>query len=274
MFVSRCRLFLAAALLAACSSGGPAEGVLNDRRLANSAAISRTRPAVPSVSAARAEPPTPADPSIAAPATALIDTRPRMQRQWDHVASATSEDCRVELAKTGARFRDMPDQKAPNARGCGIPRGVLLSRGPTGIQYSPPLGVDCSFALRLVALESIVQQEAEAELGAPIVRATTVGSFSCRKVIGRLRGWSDGISEHSFGNAVDVTSFQSKKGRVASVLRHFDPGADDPGTAEGRFLRSVKRRIRGELRMRVLGPDFDASHRDHYHLDAGSPRWQ
>jgi hypothetical protein len=201
------------------------------------------------------------------------DDRPRMRRQWDHVVSASDGECVAALTATGAKFRALPEVAAPNARGCGIPRGVLLSRGPTGITYSPPISIDCSLALRLVEIEQIVQEEARTHLDGPIHRVATLGSYACRKVVGRLAGWSDGISEHSFGNAVDIARFDPKKGRGASVLKFYEPDADEPKTAEGRFLRSVQRRVRREAGVRVLGPNFDASHRDHLHIDAGSPRW-
>lgn len=204
----------------------------------------------------------------------ILDERPRPQRQWDHVFAAGADACREQLAATGAKFQPLPDRARPDAKGCGIPHGVLLSRGPTGIRYSPPVSLDCSLALRLVAIEKVVQEEAEAHLQSPIQRVGTLGSYACRGVIGRLAGWSDGISEHSFGNAIDIMRFDPVKGRPASILRGYEMGVDDPTTKEGRFLLAVARRLRREAGVRVLGPDFDASHRDHFHLDAGLPRWR
>ena len=234
----------------------------------------------------------PADPSgldAAAPATSsdphaksggladlapILDERPRPQRQWDHVFAAGAEACREQLAATGAKFQPLPDRPKPDAKGCGSPHGVLLSRGPTGIRYSPPVSLDCSLALRLVEVERVVQEEAETHLESRIQRVGTLGSYACRGVIGRLAGWSDGISEHSFGNAIDIMRFDPVKGRPATILRGYEAGVDEPTTKEGRFLLAVARRLRREAGVRVLGPDFDASHRDHFHLDAGLPRWR
>lgn len=214
-------------------------------------------------------------PGLAArPLPELVDSRPRPLRQWDHVAQAGGGTCREQLAASGAKFQPIPDRQVPDAKGCGIPHGVLLSRGPSGIRYSPPVSLDCGLALKLVEVERVVQEEAELHLGAPVTRVGTLGSFACRKVIGRLAGWSDGISEHSFGNAIDVTRFETAKGAVASVLRGYERGVAEPATAHGRFLRAIAGRLRHEAGVRVLGPDFDASHRDHFHLDAGLPRWR
>jgi hypothetical protein len=199
--------------------------------------------------------------------------RTRPERQWGHIAAASGEDCRERLKQTGAKFRALPDITKPDKRGCGVPRGVIVTKGPTGITYSPPLHIDCSLALRLPEIERVVQEEANASLTAPVVRAATLGSFACRGVIGRLRGWTGGISEHSFGNAFDVSRFDAKNGKRAAVLKSMRPG-EEPTTPEGIFLARVAWRLRRELGVRVLGPNFDPSHRDHLHIDAGSPWWQ
>ncbi|AUX28870.1 uncharacterized protein SOCE836_009550 [Sorangium cellulosum] len=209
-----------------------------------------------------------------ADAAGLRERPPRAQRQWSHIAAAAGADCRDALKQSGARFQALPDVAKPNKKGCGIPHGVLLTRGPTGIVYSPPLQVDCSLALRLADIERVVQEEAETHLGSPIARISTLGSYACREVVGRMRRWSEGLSEHSFGNAFDIARFSPKRGRAVSVLRDYVLHGSDPTTREGRFLRGVARRLRAEgAAARVLGPDFDASHRDHLHIDCGTPRW-
>ncbi|WP_437938796.1 extensin-like domain-containing protein [Sorangium sp. So ce341] len=209
-----------------------------------------------------------------ADAAGLRERPPRAQRQWNHIAAAAGADCRDALKQSGARFQALPDVAKPNKKGCGIPHGVLLTRGPTGIVYSPPLQVDCSLALRLADIERVIQEEAETHLGSPIARISTLGSYACREVVGRMRRWSEGLSEHSFGNAFDISRFSPKRGRAISVLRDYVLYGSDPTTREGRFLRGVTRRLRAEgAAARVLGPDFDASHRDHLHVDCGTPRW-
>ncbi|WP_437814859.1 extensin-like domain-containing protein [Sorangium sp. So ce1078] len=240
-------------------------------------------PAEPAPAVAGGAPATPpaASPGWAGPwvehladAAGLGERPPRAQRQWNHIAAAAGADCRDALKQSGARFQPLPDIAKPNKKGCGIPHGVLLTRGPTGIVYSPPLQVDCSLALRLADIERVIQEEAEAHLSSPITRISTLGSYACREVVGRMRRWSEGLSEHSFGNAFDVARFSPKRGRAISVLRDYVLHGADPSTREGRFLRGVTRRLRAEgAASRVLGPDFDASHRDHLHIDCGTPRW-
>lgn len=192
------------------------------------------------------------------------------RRQWEHVASTDGDQCREELAKTGAKFRPLPDRAKPNTDGCGIPHGVILTKGPTGITYSGPLMIDCSLALTLPAVEKVIQEEAVKHLGSPIVKITTLGSYSCRNV----RGWKERISQHALGNAMDLAAFSPKVGTAASVQRDYVTYGEEPKTVRGHFLRAVYRRLWSEAGVtRVLGPDWDASHRDHFHVDRGLRFW-
>ncbi|WP_437307820.1 extensin-like domain-containing protein [Sorangium sp. So ce388] len=289
----------AAASVLSCSHGSPTLSELGGAALiappaptlpgaapALAAAAPAPQEAAPAIAAppppvAGGEPaPPPASPGWApwaphlADATGLGERPPRAQRQWNYIAAAAGADCRDALKSVGARFQAIQDTAKPNKKGCGIPHGVLLTRGPTGIVYSPPLQIDCSLALRLADIERVIQEEAEAHLSSPIARISTLGSYACREVVGRMRPWSEGLSEHSFGNAFDIARFTPKRGRAISVLRDYVLRDKEPSTREGHFLRSVTRRLRADgAASRVLGPDFDASHRDHLHVDCGTPRW-
>lgn len=189
--------------------------------------------------------------------------------QWDFAATHGAA-CRKALEASGAKLRALPDRSAPDRAGCGMPHGVMLTRGPTGITYAPPLVVDCSLAQALPGIERIVQEEAQRWLGAPIQKISTLGSYSCRSV----RGWKERLSQHALGNAMDLAGFQPERGRAAVVARHYARGGAEATTPEGRFLAAVSGRLWSEVDItRVLGPDWDASHRDHFHLDRGLRWW-
>lgn len=194
------------------------------------------------------------------------------QKSWSHLAETDGAACRAALKESGVKFQPMPDQKAPSAKtGCGIPHGVVVSKGPTGIVYSPPLVVDCSLAAALPTIEAVIQDEANRHLGSPITKVTTLGSYSCRNV----RGWKERISQHALGNAIDLASFQPKKGKAASVVRDYKRGGAEPTSKEGVFLGAVFRRLWSDADItRVLGPDWDAAHRDHFHIDRGIRWWK
>ncbi len=61
---------------------------------------------------------------------------------------------------------------------------------------------------------------------------------------------------------------------LASVAAHYDPDEKRKPTIARDFLHAVHHRLREETRLtRVIGPDWNASHRDHFHLDRGLPWW-
>jgi hypothetical protein len=195
--------------------------------------------------------------------------------QWLNAADVEPTACLAKLAASGAKYTVLPAQQKPNAKGCGVPHGVLVTRGPTGITYSPPLWVDCSFATLLEPIETIIQEEARSELDTSIRHVDTFGAYVC---VTRAGPWTTrfatkpAISEHSFGLAFDLRSLTPAKGRPITVLQDYEQGVDEPVTPRGRFLRNVAIRLKRESGLtHVLTPDFDAAHRNHFHLDRGLP---
>lgn len=188
---------------------------------------------------------------------------------WSLAAQEDGDACRADLKAAGIKFRAFGDRKEPDKSGCGIPHPVVVSRGPTGIAYEPPINVDCTLARALVAVERVVQEEAEKHLGAKIARIGNLGGFACRPRNSR-KGAS--LSAHAFGSAVDVSSFHPAKGTPA-IVAHDWSEPKRPSTAQEarrRFLHAVFWRLRREADLTyAVGPDFNARHRDHFHLDRG-----
>lgn len=202
---------------------------------------------------------------------ALGDRAARAEQQWLHLASDDGATCRAALRAAGVRFSAMPDRAVPDARGCGIPHGVVVTRGPTGIVYDAPLVIDCSLARQLPAVEAAIQDAATAHLGARITRVGTYGTFSCRPI----RGWSGNLSEHAFGNAIDLARFSPRRGPAAVVVQHYQRDAEVPDTPRGRFLREVENRLRSlEGVAHVIGPRHNDAHRDHFHIDRAWRWWR
>jgi hypothetical protein len=179
------------------------------------------------------------------------------------------------IKESGAKYRVLTPQARPNKKGCGMPHGVVVTRGPTGIQYVPALLVDASFASELPDIERVIQEEAQAELGTTIRRIDTFGAYVCVTRAGpytRAFSTKPAISEHSFGLAVDVRAFTPAKGRIITVQKDYEKDTDSPTTPRGRFLSAVAWRLRRETKLtHVLTPDFDAAHYNHFHLDRGLP---
>lgn len=90
------------------------------------------------------------------------------------------------------------------------------------------------------------------------VEAMTVGSYSCRNQDSK---WFATISEHSFGNAVDIMGFRFADGRKMTVLDGWRGTAADQA-----FLREITVNA-CDYFTTVLAPGSDSYHANHIHLD-------
>jgi hypothetical protein len=115
----------------------------------------------------------------------------------------------------------------------------------------------------IVALESwladIVQPYAQADFGEPVVELEAFGAYSCRSVDNM---YGAPLSEHSFGNAIDVSGFRLASGREIVIVRDWKK----TGTQEAAFLREVHAGACQHFTT-VLGPGADVFHYNHFHLD-------
>lgn len=170
--------------------------------------------------------------------------------------------CRALLAHAGVEFTALPPRSSRGAGGqCGYDDGVRLRRGGAlTIAYRPEgLGTSCPVAAALALWEwHVVQPAALARFGKDVASIDHFGSYSCRRLYGRAEG---AISEHAAANAVDIAGFRLADGRRITVAGDW-PG-EDP---EARFLRAVRDGACG-LFATTLSPDYNAAHRDHFHLD-------
>ena len=99
--------------------------------------------------------------------------------------------------------------------------------------------------------------------GATVTALEHVGTYACRNLYNRQQGRRSG---HATANAIGVTAFRLSNGRRIEITRDW---GDD--SAAGRFLLAVHEGA-CDLFDTVLGPDFNAAHRTHFHLDMG-PFW-
>jgi len=98
-------------------------------------------------------------------------------------------------------------------------------------------------------------------LGSKLKKVHHVGTYSCRRQNGNSSGqWS----EHAFANAWDITGFELEDGRMISVLKDWN-GNDK---TRQKFLRGARDKACKIFRV-TLSPDYNAAHRDHFHVDMG-----
>ncbi len=167
--------------------------------------------------------------------------------------------CLAQLAETQARYTPLPDQYY--SAGCSTLGTVRLSdvRSDSATLGLTNLGpVSCPLASRFAAWARYgADRAAKQILGSALLRIETMGSYSCRNVAG-----SGKRSAHASAAAIDVGAFVLADGRRVSVLRQWSGGSD----AERRFLRVVHESACKRFGT-VLGPDYNAAHRDHLHVE-------
>lgn len=142
---------------------------------------------------------------------------------------------------------------------CQVDRALTLDQSL--VPYSATLSMSCPLSAALHVWERhVVLPAAEEALGSPVEEVLTYGSYNCRRVNGSGSGrWS----EHASANAIDIAGFELADGRRITVLSDF--GDDTP---EGQFLEAIREGACG-LFSATLGPDYNAAHEDHFHLDMG-----
>lgn len=147
--------------------------------------------------------------------------------------------------------------------GCQVPNPWRM-HSVAGVQLSQPATLNCSVTQPLYDwMNGTVQPAAQSAFGAPVTGITVAASYSCRA---RNNKRGARMSEHGFGNAIDISSFTLADGRKITVKQGWRGEGD-----EREFLRQVRRDACGEF-MTVLGPGTDRHHGDHFHLDLANRR--
>lgn len=171
--------------------------------------------------------------------------------------------CKLLLERAGAQFEALPPRK--DGAQCGYDDAVRLSRGGARtVGYAPAnLGIACPVAAALSMWEwQVVQPAARRHFGQQVDTIEHFGSYNCRRMYGRDQGaWS----EHATANAVDIAAFRLSDGTRVSIVSDWD-GKGERGPAKAAFLREVRDGACDTFAT-VLSPDYNAAHRDHFHLD-------
>jgi hypothetical protein len=180
--------------------------------------------------------------------------------------------CMEALEESSALTRAAEPREEPN--GCGYDEAVVLERSGHAWSAPQPMVMRCPLAAAVYLWERrVVAPAAEAHFGQGVAEIRQYGIYSCRPVNHREGGR---LSEHAKANAIDVSGFVLEDGRVISVRAGWrsedsDESGDEEAQAEAAFLRDVHGGACGLFRG-VIGPDGDAAHADHFHLDMG--RWR
>jgi hypothetical protein len=144
---------------------------------------------------------------------------------------------------------------------CGLTKPFRVTALQGGaVAFNATATLDCPMVAELDAwLADVVQPAAQARFGQRVAQINSMGSYACRGM-NNQRGAQ--LSEHSFGNALDIGGFVLADGREITLVRDWWRG-DEQAQA---FLMDVHRGS-CEHFSTVLSPGSNAFHYNHIHVD-------
>ena len=159
---------------------------------------------------------------------------------------------------------------APYSPRTDVPPGTPQRLGP-GPAQGNPVSAFGSVALKPTAtlacpivsaldrwIADSVQPAAQRWFGARVVEIKQISAYSCRGMNGNPNAH---ISEHAFGNALDIAAFTLSDGRRISVKDGWHGLPEEQG-----FLRDVQGAACQQFNT-VLAPGSNQYHYDHIHVD-------
>jgi hypothetical protein len=137
------------------------------------------------------------------------------------------------------------------------PGNVTGSVGPVTVKPTATLACPIVSALDKWLVDA-VQPAAQRWFGSRVVEIRQISAYSCRGMNGNSRAH---ISEHAFGNALDIAAFTFADGRNMSVKNGWKGTPEEQG-----FLRDVQGGA-CQIFNTVLAPGSNVFHYDHIHVD-------
>ena len=148
------------------------------------------------------------------------------------------------------------------------PQRALPALGPVRRQIvgpispatlTPPATLACPIVSALDRwVNDGVQPAAMRWFGTPVTEIKQISAYSCRGMVG---SGGHGISEHAFGNALDIAAFTFADGRRITVQEGWHGAPEEQG-----FLRDVHLAACDYFNT-VLAPGYNAAHYNHFHVD-------
>lgn len=160
---------------------------------------------------------------------------------------------------------------------CGMDHPLKVSAVENGqTRMSTPVAMACPMVSALDRwVEQVVQPAAVQNFGQPVVEVETAGTYNCRRVLNRKSGrWS----EHSFGNAIDISGFKLADGRRVRVGKALAPLLVPASALAPLHIPSQKQMGTtpdGWLDLMSIGPGIDGAPPPQINFGADArPFWQ
>ncbi|MBH23691.1 MAG: hypothetical protein CMH57_04345 [Myxococcales bacterium] len=145
---------------------------------------------------------------------------------------------------------------------CTVGDPIWLQSPIAGVRYrtwsgaSPTMAVSCELALVLEEFGALLARHGIREV-------IHMGTFNCRTVSGTGR-----LSQHAHGKAIDIWGFVTDEGKPLVVEDDWEIDAEEPEGERGRRLKAIISELyEAQLFNVILTPDYNAAHRNHFHLD-------
>jgi hypothetical protein len=164
---------------------------------------------------------------------------------------------RTQPAYNAPVYQQPEPQRAPPA--LGPMRGPQTTAGIMPATLTPAATLSCPIVSALDRwVTEGVQPAALHWFGTQVVTIKQISAYSCRGMVG---AGTSHISEHAFGNALDVAGFVLADGRKILVKDGWHGSPEEQG-----FLHDVQL-YACETFTTVLAPGYNVYHYDHIHVD-------
>jgi len=206
--------------------------------------------------------PTAPSPPVSAPRYPAAGPRPPDRSFDPYYAPRPRYDLPLSLhprAMPEEPARSPPAPNYPPARERPPALGPVRTRPAGPVSVTPAATLACPLVSVLDQwIDTAVQPAALRWFGQPVVEIKQISAYSCRGMNGNPNAR---ISEHAFGNAIDIAVFTLADGRRIAVKTGWHGAPEEQG-----FLRDVQGAACDRFAT-VLAPGSDAYHYDHMHVD-------
>src|SRR3954452_3931679 len=206
--------------------------------------------------------PTAPSPPVSAPRYPAAGSRPPDRSFDPYYAPRPRYDLPLSLhprAMPEEPARSPPAPYYPPARERPPALGPARTRPAGPVSVMPAATLACPLVSVLDQwIDTAVQPAALRWFGQPVVEIKQISAYSCRGMNGNPRAH---ISEHAFGNALDIAAFTFADGHKVTVKNGWHGTPEEQG-----FLRDVQGAACEQFTT-VLAPGSNVYHYDHIHVD-------
>ena len=193
------------------------------------------------------------------------DLQPAEVTSWtkDEIQEAQTQ-CAMVLAALNIEADTLDPIGGPG--GCGIAAAIKVARFGA-VEVKPAATINCRLAAAIYKwITDVVQPAARRRFGEPVVGMVNASAYSCRR---RNAASTGRISEHAFGNALDIRSFRLASGKDISVLGEWSTAGAFFGIFKTSSFLSDIHHGACPIFSTVMGPRANVHHENHFHVDLG-----